>query len=433
MIVAGRGVLRAGAAALRLHHPSGLVRLLPVPGRDRRGGGHAGRAGARRRPEHREGPQPGLRLDDDAPSSGGWWPDRCWPGRSTTWAAGTGHGPSTRSSCSGARSRSSTAIALLSSSRSPSTRARRRAVKVKHPPYRQLVTKTGPRVPGGGRHRALRHGRVRGAVESLATPSGRLRALHRLHLGRVLRAHAARRSRAATWPTATTAGRSCSRVYWSRRSPGSSTAATTNLTLFLIVNVDRRLRRSPGPIRPSRASWCRWCHRAGWGACRDWSRPPCRWRPRGTLVAPVLYEYMSGYVISLAGVISLVGLALRGAHPLPGVEEAQGGRRSCRANSLTETIELALRTDIVISMEEDHAEPGDRNRATAERGPPARRFSFVLRERRSGFDRRGLADGRQARRSPTSARCWLCATGPGRCWPAPAWLTPSTSPTSCSP
>jgi len=29
----------------------------------------------------------------------------------------------------------------------------------------------------------------------------------------------------------------------------------------------------------------------------------------GTLVAPVLYEYLSGYVISLAGVISLLGLA----------------------------------------------------------------------------------------------------------------------------
>jgi MFS family permease len=30
----------------------------------------------------------------------------------------------------------------------------------------------------------------------------------------------------------------------------------------------------------------------------------------GTLVAPVLYSYISGYVISVAGVISLVGLAV---------------------------------------------------------------------------------------------------------------------------
>jgi hypothetical protein len=32
----------------------------------------------------------------------------------------------------------------------------------------------------------------------------------------------------------------------------------------------------------------------------------------GTLVAPLVYEYLSGYIISLAGVLSLAGLAVAG-------------------------------------------------------------------------------------------------------------------------
>ena len=49
---------------------------------------------------------------------------------------------------------------------------------------------------------------------------------------------------------------------------------------------------------------------AGWGACRGSKRVAAGRGSIGTLLAPVLYGYMSGYIISVAGVVSLIGLAL---------------------------------------------------------------------------------------------------------------------------
>ena len=119
---------------------------------------------------------------------------------------------------------------------------------------------------------------------------------------------------------------------------------TDNLTLFLVVNVDRgaRLRLvvsgQAGLPRAGGAAALAG-ERAGTGAdlrAGGGAR-------RAPWLAPVLYGYMSGYVISLAGVVSLVGLGCRGAHPLPGVATGSRRARQTVEEADEEAIEIPLR------------------------------------------------------------------------------------------
>jgi len=200
-----------------------------------------------------------------------------------------------------------TAIALLFAVREPEHARRRRAVKVKHPPYRQLVTRpvVAFLVIAVTGHFAM------GVWEVLWS-------LWLRHLG------ASMRYIGFTWIAfsvpmllAWVGGYLADRhSRWVLMFSGYTVSAiawvlygaTRNLTLFLIVNVVE-------------------------GFAVAWSYPakqaflvqvvPSRWLGSvqgleqtfvqvaaliGTLVAPVLYSHLSGYVISVAGAVSLLGL-----------------------------------------------------------------------------------------------------------------------------
>ena len=57
----------------------------------------------------------------------------------------------------------------------------------------------------------------------------------------------------------------------------------------------------------------------------------------GTLLAPVLYQYMSGYVISVAGAVSLAGLVVAGP-----ILYKEWNRLKTTAESAEETVEAAI-------------------------------------------------------------------------------------------
>jgi sugar phosphate permease len=103
--------------------------------------------------------------------------------------------------------------------------------------------------------------------------------------------------------------------------------ATDNLTLFLVVNIIEGLAVA-------------WSYPAKQGFLVQVA--PARWLGSvqgleqsfvqvsalaGTLLAPLLYGYLSGYVISLAGVVSLAGLAYAGPILLKTWKQLQGEKR----------------------------------------------------------------------------------------------------------
>jgi DHA1 family multidrug resistance protein-like MFS transporter len=202
-----------------------------------------------------------------------------------------------------------TAIALLMVVKEPEHARRRRTVKVQHPPYRTLVT------------RPILAFLIVAATGNFAM--GVFEVLWSLwlrHLGATVRFIG------FTWIAFSApmllafAGGYLADRYsrWALMFSGYAVAAfawivygsTANLTLFLIVNIVEGLAFA-------------WSYPAKQGFLVQVAPP--RWLGSvqgleqtsvqvaalvGTLVAPVLYSYISGYVISVAGVISLVGLAV---------------------------------------------------------------------------------------------------------------------------
>jgi DHA1 family multidrug resistance protein-like MFS transporter len=202
-----------------------------------------------------------------------------------------------------------TAFALMIVVREPEHARRRRQVKVKHPPYRELVTKPVLAfliVAATGQF-------AMGVFEVLWS-------LWLRHLG------ASVRFIGFTWIAfsapmmlAFVGGYLADRYSrWALMFSGYTVVAfawivygsTDNLLLFLVVNVIEGLAFA-------------WSYPAKQGFLVQVAPP--RWLGSvqgleassvqvaaliGTLLAPVLYGYMSGWVISMAGVVSLVGLAL---------------------------------------------------------------------------------------------------------------------------
>jgi len=202
-----------------------------------------------------------------------------------------------------------TAIALLLVVKEPDHARRRRSAKVKHPSYRKLVTKPilAFLIVAATGHFAM------GVFEVLWS-------LWLRHLG------ASVRFIGLTWIAfsapmvlAFVGGYLADRYSrWALMFSGYTVAAlawivygsTDNLMLFLLVNIIEGLAFA-------------WSYPAKQGFLVQVAPP--RWLGSvqgleqssvqvaalvGTLLAPVLYGYMSGYVISLAGVVSLVGLAV---------------------------------------------------------------------------------------------------------------------------
>jgi MFS family permease len=202
-----------------------------------------------------------------------------------------------------------TALVLLMVVKEPENARRRRRVKAKHPPYRKLVTKPilAFLIVAATGHFAM------GVFEVLWS-------LWLRHLG------ASVRFIGLTWIAFSApmllafAGGYLADRYsrWALMFSGYTVAAfawifygsTANLTLFLLVNIVEGLAFA-------------WSYPAKQGFLVQVAPP--RWLGSvqgleqsfvqiaalvGTLLAPVLYGYISGYIISLAGMVSLVGLAV---------------------------------------------------------------------------------------------------------------------------
>jgi MFS family permease len=202
-----------------------------------------------------------------------------------------------------------TAISLLVFVKEPEHVRRRRTARVKHPPYRELITKPilAFLIVAATGHFAM------GVFEVLWS-------IWLRHLG------ASVRFVGFTWIAFSApmllafAGGYLADRYsrWALMFSGYTVAAcawifygsTANLTWFLLINIVEGLAFA-------------WSYPAKQGFLVQVAPP--RWLGSvqgleqssvqvaaliGTLLAPVLYGYMSGYVISLAGVISLVGLAV---------------------------------------------------------------------------------------------------------------------------
>jgi DHA1 family tetracycline resistance protein-like MFS transporter len=88
--------------------------------------------------------------------------------------------------------------------------------------------------------------------------------------------------------------------------------STSNLTLFLLVNVVEGLAFAWS--YPAKQAFLVQVAPSRWlGSVQGLEQSSIQVAALvGTLVAPVLYGYISGYVISLAGVVSLVGLGVAG-------------------------------------------------------------------------------------------------------------------------
>jgi MFS family permease len=232
-----------------------------------------------------------------------------------------------------------TALALLFVVREPEHARRKRAVKVKHPPYRQLITKP------------ILAFLVIAATGNFAM--GVFEVLWSLwlrHLGSSVRFVG------LTWIffsvpmlLAFVGGYLADRYSrWALMFSGYTVAAfawifygtTRNLTLFLIVSVIEGLAFA-------------WSYPAKQGFLVQVAPP--RWLGSiqgleqtsvqiaalvGTLLAPVLYGYISGYVISVAGAISLVGLVFTA--PLLHREWARLAQREAVAKATEDAIQIPL-------------------------------------------------------------------------------------------
>jgi MFS family permease len=219
-----------------------------------------------------------------------------------------------------------TVVLLLIAIKEPEHARRRREVKVKRPPYRQLITRPilAFMVVAATGHFAM------GVFEVLWS-------LWLRHLG------ASMRFIGLTWVAFSVpmllawvggyladrysrwvlmfSGYALSAVAW------IIYGATDNLTLFLVVNIIEGLAVA-------------WSYPAKQGFLVQVA--PARWLGSvqgleqsfvqvsalaGTLLAPLLYGYLSGYVISLAGVVSLAGLAYAGPILLKTWKQLQGEKR----------------------------------------------------------------------------------------------------------
>jgi MFS family permease len=200
-----------------------------------------------------------------------------------------------------------TAVVLLFAIKEPEHARRRREIKVTHPPYKQLVTRPVAAflIVAVTGHFAM------GVWEVLWS-------LWLRHLGASLSYIS------ATWVAFSVpmllsfAGGYLADRYnrWALMFSGYAVSAlawimygaTTNLTLFLVVNVIEGL--AVAWSYPAKAAFLVQLVPPRWlGSVQGLEQTSMQVAAlAGTLLAPVLYEYVSGYVISVAGVISLLGL-----------------------------------------------------------------------------------------------------------------------------
>jgi MFS family permease len=201
-----------------------------------------------------------------------------------------------------------TAIVLAIVVREPEHARRRRAVKVKHPPYRKLVTKP-----------ILAFLIVAATGHFAMVCSGPLSVWLR-HLG------ASVRFIGLTWIVfsvpmllAFIGGYLADRYNrWVLMFSGYAISAfswifygsTDNLTLFLIVNIIEGL--AIAWSYPAKQAFLVQVAPPRWlGSVQGLEQSSVQVAALiGTLIAPVLYGYISGWVISLAGVVSLIGLGV---------------------------------------------------------------------------------------------------------------------------
>ena len=201
------------------------------------------------------------------------------------------------------------AIVLIAVLREPEHARRRREVKVKHPPYRQLVTKPilAFLIVAATGHFAM------GVFEVLWSVWLR-------HLG------ASVRFIGLTWIVfsvpmllAFVGGYLADRYNrWRLMFSGYAISAfawifygsTDNLTLFLVVNIIEGL--AIAWSYPAKQAFLVQVAPPRWlGSVQGLEQSSVQVAALiGTLIAPVLYGYMSGWVISVAGVVSLIGLAV---------------------------------------------------------------------------------------------------------------------------
>ncbi|MFH0917310.1 MAG: MFS transporter [bacterium] len=200
-----------------------------------------------------------------------------------------------------------TVVVLLVAIREPEDARLRRAVKVRHPPYRQLVTRPVLAfiVVAATGHFAM------GVFEVLWS-------LWLRHLG------ASVRYVGLTWIAfsvpmllAWVGGYLADRYSrWALMFSGYTVSAfawisygvTRNLTLFLVVNVIEGL--AIAWSYPAKQGFLVQVVPRRWLGTVQGLEQTCLQVAAliGTLVAPVLYSHLSGYVISVAGVVSLLGL-----------------------------------------------------------------------------------------------------------------------------
>jgi DHA1 family multidrug resistance protein-like MFS transporter len=202
-----------------------------------------------------------------------------------------------------------TAIVLLLVVREPEEARRRRQVKVKHPPYRELVTKPilAFLIVAATGHFAM------GVFEVLWS-------LWLRHLG------ASVRFIGLTWIVfsvpmllAFVGGYLADRYNrWILMFSGYTISAlswifygsTDNLTLFLVVNIIEGL--AIAWSYPAKQAFLVQVAPPRWlGSVQGLEQSSLQVAALiGTLIAPVLYGYISGWVISVAGVVSLIGLCV---------------------------------------------------------------------------------------------------------------------------
>jgi DHA1 family multidrug resistance protein-like MFS transporter len=225
-----------------------------------------------------------------------------------------------------------TAVMLFFTIRESEHARRRREVKVKHPPYRELVTRPVMAflVMGITGHFAM------GVFEVLWS-------LWLRHLGAsmhyigftwvafsvpmlfsILGGYLA--DRYSRW-VLMFSGFAVSAVAW------IIYGATTNLTLFIIVNVVEGF--AVAWSFPAKAAFLVQVVPSRWlgsvqGLEQTFIQVACL---IGTLTAPLLYKYLSGYVISLAGVVSFVGLAFAAPVLFKEWERLKCGNGSVQASS----------------------------------------------------------------------------------------------------
>jgi len=204
-----------------------------------------------------------------------------------------------------------TAVVLVFAIKEPEHAKRRRAVKVKRPPYRQLITRpvVAFLIVAFTGHFAM------GVWEVLWS-------LWLRHLG------ASMRYIGYTWVAFSVpmlfsflGGYLADRYNrWALMFSGyvisafawSTYGATTNLTLFMIVNVIEGF--AVAWSYPAKAAFLVQVVPPRWlGTVQGTEQTFIQAAGLvGTLVAPLLYGYLSGYVISIGGLVSLVGLAFAG-------------------------------------------------------------------------------------------------------------------------